>query len=96
MSGVLRSQRMPPPDGRQLRSRRSVAKLSRVEFAGLAGLPLNCPQCGHPMRYLHAKTPDGQPLPASTQPPDSTIYVYACPHHGTMRLALSTPLQREP
>jgi hypothetical protein len=70
--------------------------LSRVEFAGLAALPLNCPRCGHPMRYLHARTPDGKAVPANAPPTDSTLYVYACPQHGTMRLGLSTPLQREP
>lgn len=32
---------------------------SRAEFAGLAGLSLNCPQCGQPLRYLPARTPEG-------------------------------------
>ena len=72
-----------------------VATLSRVEGAGLAGLPLNCPHCGQPMRYLHAKTPDGQTLPADARPSESTIYVYACPQHGAVRLGLTTPFQHE-
>jgi hypothetical protein len=67
-----------------------------MEYAGLAGLPLNCPQCGQPMRYLHAKTPDGQTVPANAPPTASTSYVYTCPQHGSVRLALSVDLQREP
>jgi hypothetical protein len=66
-----------------------------MEYAGLAGLPLNCPECGHPMRYLHAKTPDGKTLPADAPATASTIYIYACPQHGAVRLGVSTPFQRE-
>jgi len=66
-----------------------------MEYSGLAGLPLNCPECGRPMRYLHARTPSGETLPANVPPKNSTIYVYACPQHGAVRLGLSTPLQRE-
>ena len=66
-----------------------------MEDAGLAGLPLNCPQCGQPMRYVHATAPDGQTLPANAPPTPSTVYVYACAQHGSIRLGLSTPLQHE-
>ena len=79
----------------KLRRRSSVVRLWRVEFAGLAGLPLNCPRCGLPMRYLHAQTPAGEVLPPDAPPTNSTIYVYACSQHGAIQLGRSTPMQRD-
>jgi hypothetical protein len=78
-----------------LRCELSVATLRDVEVAGLGGLSLNCPQCGLPMRYLHARTPEGQTLPADAPPTDSTVYIYACRLHGCFMLGVSTPFQRE-
>ena len=37
-----------------------------VMSGDLADLPLNCPKCGRPMRYLHVRAADGRIIDVAT------------------------------
>jgi hypothetical protein len=57
-----------------------------------AALPLNCPRCGTPLRYVGARTPSGEILADPEATDDTTVYVYQCAGHGPFHLSRSIPL----
>lgn len=59
----------------------------------LAGLPLNCPRCGRPMRYLRARTPTGEAVADSEGATASTIYIYQCAEHGPFQFSRDIPVR---
>jgi hypothetical protein len=58
----------------------------------LAHLPLNCPRCGRAMRYVLARSADGQTLP-NAEATASSIYIYQRAEHGPFRFSLDILLQ---
>ncbi len=59
----------------------------------LANLPLNCPRCGKPMRYLRARTPDGNLVADRDAADYSTVYIYSCAEHGPFRFSRDIPVR---
>lgn len=62
-------------------------------FGSLANLPLNCPRCGKPMRYLRARTPDGTLVADSEAADVTTVYIYSCGEHGPFRFSRDIPVR---
>jgi hypothetical protein len=62
------------------------AKLRPMAGHELADLPLNCPRCGRPLRYVRARTPDGRTLLPEEAATPATVYIYYCFEHGPFRL----------
>jgi hypothetical protein len=58
----------------------------------LANLPLNCPRCGQPMRYLHARAAD-DPSARSQAAAAPAVFVYHCFDHGPFHVGHNTPLR---
>ncbi len=59
----------------------------------LANLPLNCPKCGRPMRYVRARTLEGDTVADQQAANESTVYIYRCAEHGPFQFSPDIPVR---
>lgn len=59
----------------------------------LVALPLNCPHCGQRLRYLRARTPEGETVADRAASDETTLFIYHCATHGSYRLGPNVPLK---